>query len=77
MLHSGLRPSETCQLRISDIKSVNDSTYIAISEGGQGQRLKNINAVREVPIHANLLKRGFMAFVASRAHQNGQLFGYK
>ncbi|MGI1986017.1 hypothetical protein [Shewanella glacialipiscicola] len=77
MLYSGLRPSEACQLRISDIKSVNDSTYIAISEGGQGQRLKNINAVREVPIHANLLKRGFMAFVASRAHQNGQLFGYK
>ncbi|WP_431312108.1 hypothetical protein [Shewanella glacialipiscicola] len=39
MLHSGLRPSEACQLRISDIKSVNDSTY-AISEGVKVSALK-------------------------------------
>jgi hypothetical protein len=50
---------------------------ISISENGKCQRLKNINAVREEPIHHKLLELGFIDFVASRRDKHGQLFSYK
>jgi integrase len=77
MLYGGLRPSEACQLLLSDIKQVDGVDCISVDDSGAGQRTKNINAKRYVPIHSALLEQGFMAFVTQRKTQQIQLFDYK
>ena len=77
MLYGGLRPSEACQLLLSDIKQVDGVDCISVDDSGAGQRIKNINAKRYVPIHSALLEQGFMAFVTQRKTQQIQLFDYK
>ncbi|MGK0410811.1 MAG: integrase [Shewanella psychromarinicola] len=77
MFYGGLRPSEACQLLLSDIKQVDGVDCISVDDSGAGQRIKNINAKRYVPIHSALLEQGFMAFVTQRKTQQIQLFDYK
>ena len=77
MLYGGLRPSEACQLLLRDIKQVDGVDCISVDDSGAGQRIKNINAKRYVPIHSALLEQGFMAFVTQRKTQQIQLFDYK
>ncbi|MBB1270551.1 tyrosine-type recombinase/integrase [Shewanella sp. SR44-3] len=77
MLYGGLRPSEACQLLLSDIKQVDGVDCISVDDSGAGQRIKNINAKRYVPIHSALLEQDFMAFVTQRKTQQIQLFDYK
>lgn len=76
LLHSGLRPSEACQLCVSDIKAVDGIACISVDDSNKGQRIKNLNARRLVPIHDALLELGFMAFVESRKGHK-QLFDYQ
>ncbi|AZG36515.1 site-specific integrase [Shewanella psychromarinicola] len=77
MLYGGLRPSEACQLLSSDIKQVDGVDCIRVDDSGAGQRLKNLNAKRYVPIHKYLLELGFIAFVEQRKSTHTQLFDYK
>jgi integrase len=77
MLYGGLRPSEACQLLSSDIKQVDGVDCISVDDSSAGQRVKNINAKRYVPIHKALLEQGFMAFVTQRKSTHTQLFDYK
>ncbi len=60
-LYTGARINELAQLRIADI-----SDRIRITDEGPGQRLKNSASRREVPIHLELKKRGFLEFVDAR-----------
>jgi integrase len=77
MLYGGLRPSEACQLKPGDIKLIDGIHCISVDDSGAGQRLKNINAKRYVPIHQRLLEQGFIEFVEQRKSTNAQLFDYK
>jgi integrase len=77
MLYGGLRPSEACQLLSSDIKQVDGVDSISVDDSGEGQRIKNINAKRHVPIHKYLLEQGFIAFVEQKKSTHTQLFDYK
>ncbi|GGP62237.1 integrase [Shewanella algicola] len=77
MLYGGLRPSEACQLKPGDIKLIDGIHCISIDDSGAVQRLKNINAKRDVPIHKCLLELGIIAFVEQRKSTHTQLFDYK
>ncbi|MGI2178422.1 site-specific integrase [Shewanella frigidimarina] len=77
MLYGGLRPSEACQLKSADIKLIDGIQCISVDDSGAGQRLKNINAKRYVPIHQRLLEQGFIEFVDQRKTTHTQLFDYK
>ncbi|WP_076536790.1 tyrosine-type recombinase/integrase [Shewanella sp. UCD-KL21] len=76
MLYGGLRPSEACQLKPSDIVVIEGVYCINVDDSGKGQRIKNANARRSIPIHQSLIKQGFIEFIETRKQQP-QLFNYK
>jgi len=81
-LFYGARREELCQLRPEDIyeemyideTGADQKTWVLrITGAGEGQTVKNIGSVRRAPIHAELIARGFIAFVA-RQRGKPQLF---
>ncbi|WCE28787.1 site-specific integrase [Vibrio sp. SCSIO 43137] len=79
MLYQGLRPSEACQLKTSDIKiESGNMVYVDVTDKGELQRVKNQNAVRKVPLHHHLIELGFLKFVhQKRQRRSPTLFNYK
>lgn len=76
MLH-GCRPSEACQLRVVDIKIDDIIPTISFTDNGELQHLKNASSKRQVPIHKELVKMGFLEYVKSRQDQKQmQLFDF-
>ncbi len=74
---SGMRPSEVCQLQASDIKQEKGIYYFSITESEDGKHVKNVNSIREVPVHEKLIKMGFLDFVARvKTTSSKQLFSY-
>jgi len=74
-LFYGARREELCQLRPEDIyeemyidaADTDRKTWVLrITNAGEGQKVKNSGSVRRVPIHAELIARGFLAFVDGR-----------
>lgn len=71
-LYSGLRMQEILQLEKSDIRQDEDIRYISVNdivsaeaaEAGHKKRLKTHNSVRDVPVHPELEKLGFLKYVA-------------
>ena len=61
-LYSGARCSELCQLRTADIKKESGVWMIQIHDGEPTQRIKTIAARRSIPIHAELLRLGFIHY---------------
>ncbi|MDO6774811.1 hypothetical protein Q4591_05530, partial [Shewanella sp. 3_MG-2023] len=49
---------------------------INVDDSGKGQRIKNANARRSIPIHQTLIEQGFIEFVDKRK-KHPQLFNYK
>ncbi|EJG0752771.1 site-specific integrase [Vibrio parahaemolyticus] len=70
---TGARLNELCQLYKSNITFVNGVWGIRICAKSNGQRLKNDNSMRFVPLHHALLSRGFLKFVESCSSE--RLFG--
>ncbi|MEZ9071516.1 site-specific integrase [Vibrio splendidus] len=60
---SGARLNELCQLNTNDVVAVNGVWGICINARYEGQRLKNENSMRFVPLHQALISRGFLEFV--------------
>lgn len=77
-LFTGARLEELAQLAPVDVR---EETYysqdgkerqawvIHITDRGQGQGLKNSGSRRQVPVHAELVRLGFIKYVGSRAGQ--------
>lgn len=70
---SGCRANEICQLRTEEIAVTEDGIHyldltLFAKDGRriQGKRLKNQASARAVPIHSELIKAGFLNFVARR-----------
>ncbi|TOG13874.1 integrase [Vibrio parahaemolyticus] len=66
MFRHGCRPSESCQLRVKDIKFDQSIPIIHFNEAGDRQHLKNSSSNRQVPIHHCLLADGFLNYVRER-----------
>jgi len=75
-LFCGLRLNEVCQLDVADIRVVDDITCLAITAsaetGESDKRLKTASSERLIPIHPELLRLGFVAFV-TRRRQEGEV----
>jgi integrase len=58
---SGMRQEEICQLRLDDVRQV-EGVWVFDLNPHDGQQLKNSNAIRLVPIHAELIRLGLLGY---------------
>ncbi|WP_426417381.1 DUF3258 domain-containing protein [Aestuariirhabdus sp. LZHN29] len=70
--YTGARRSELCQLRKQDIAFDAESQRHYIQITPEAGNLKTDNAIRQIPIHAVLVKAGFLDWVATKPE--GELF---
>lgn len=79
MLFSGARPGEIGQLAVSDVRQEHGHWIMHITTEGdetdEGKSVKTEGSMRVVPIHANLVRLGFLRCHAQRVKEGGvQLF---
>lgn len=67
-LWTGARLNELCQLRVDDIEEMDGIPLLRLHEGDDTQRIKG-GKKRDVPIHPQLTRLGFLNYVA--AQRNG------
>jgi integrase len=68
-LYTGARLGELCQLYCSDFVEIGGVPCIDITDEEEGQKLKNRNAKRLVPIHDRLIELGLLRYVANLRQQ--------
>lgn len=74
-LFHGLRSNESCQLHVADVKERDGIPFLSIvvaAEDGEksDKKLKTARSQREVPLHPELVKLGFLDFVVERRKAN-------
>jgi integrase len=75
MLHTGARREEISQLTTDRVRVSEGVHYLAIDPIDDAGRLKTDESKRAIPVHAQLLKMGFLDFVEDRIKAGGgQLF---
>jgi len=73
-LYTGARIEELAQLRVSDVRLHQGKAFLSIIDE-EDQTLKNAQSRRCVPVHAELIRCGFMQFVGhARAAKQEWLF---
>jgi integrase len=75
MLYSSARPNEIAQLHIADVKKTKAGTpYIDLveHEGEHPTMLKTRTSHRRLPIHPELVRMGFLTFVAQRRKEEAK-----
>lgn len=60
MAFSGARPAEIAQLHAADIRQDGDVWIMDINDEDENKRTKNQNSKRDVPIHPELIRIGFL-----------------
>ncbi|PMN03371.1 hypothetical protein BCT41_08730 [Vibrio splendidus] len=65
--YTGARLNEICQLTIDDILQVDGVQCLKIWDNVEGQSVKNSSSIRLIPIHNELIAKGFLAFVNSKS----------
>lgn len=58
---SGMRQEEICQLRLADVRQI-EGIWVFDLNMRTGQQLKNSNAIRQVPVHTELISLGLLAY---------------
>jgi len=61
-LYTGMRLNEICQLHLDDIGNYGEVWYIHICPG-ENKTVKNLSAIRKIPIHDQLQDIGFISYV--------------
>jgi len=64
-LYSGARCSELCQLRTDNIKKESGVWIMQIHDLDPTQKIKTVSARRSIPLHAELLRLGFIEYCES------------
>jgi integrase len=82
MLFAGARPNEIAQLHVADVRQTAKGTwYLDCNESDEdGKSLKTQNSKRRVPLHPELIRIGFLAFVEERrkcVEENGPRLFYE
>lgn len=66
-LFHGMRSNEACQLLVSDVKEEDGISYLnlrpADDEGNKVKTFKTKASIRRIPLHAEIIKIGFLKFV--------------
>lgn len=65
-LYTGARLREVAQLDKADIRCEDGIWYIDVNGDGQNKSLKTAAAKRRVPIHSDLIRLGFLDWVATK-----------
>lgn len=74
-LYTGARVGELAQLRTVDIEHAAGVPMFCITNEGDGQRVKTTAGIRKVPIHSELVRLGFLDYVARhQKHGDGPLW---
>ncbi|WP_326541951.1 DUF6538 domain-containing protein [Pseudorhodoferax sp.] len=63
-LYSGARVGELTQLEVADVREHNDVWVLDIHEEAEGSTVKTENGVRHIPVHPELVRLGFLDYVA-------------
>lgn len=69
---SGMRQEEICQLRLADVRKV-EGIWIFDLNMRTGQQLKNANAIRQVPVHSELIRLGLLAYAEEQRNGGKEL----
>lgn len=64
-LYTGARVGELAQLRVADVETSKVRPMVSITDEGEGQSVKSQAGVRKVPIHRELIRLGFLQYVAA------------
>ena len=64
-LYSGMRQEEICQLHVADVREA-DGIWVFDINAAPPRQLKNLNAVRIVPIHRELIRLGLIDYVKAQ-----------
>lgn len=74
-LYTGARLNELCQLEFKDIQEDEGVKFISINENN-GKRVKTRAGIRDVPIHNELMKLGFLDFISlmKKESKNNRIF---
>jgi integrase len=72
-LYTGARVGELCQLRVADIVSRDGQTFISINDDGEGATVKTAAGVRDIPIHSELIRLGFLEYANATGKAGNEL----
>jgi integrase len=64
-IFTGARISELCQLNVADIETIDGVNVIHVTDQGEGQAVKSKAGRRMVPVHAELVRLGFLEYAAA------------
>lgn len=64
-MFTGARVSELAQLRVSDVATIDAVALLRITNEGAGQSIKSKAGRRDVPLHDELLRLGFLEYAAA------------
>jgi integrase len=70
-MFTGARRRELAQLKLADIIEEDGITFLRIIDSGDEQSVKVAGSIRRVPVHPELVKCGFLTFVAQRHKAGG------
>jgi integrase len=74
-LFTGMRLNEICQLEVADIRqSSKGNIFIYVNADAEYKSLKSTQSKREIPIHRELKRFGFLAFVERQKSISRKLF---
>ncbi|TOL31951.1 integrase [Vibrio parahaemolyticus] len=79
-IYQGLRPNEACQLYVANVQQEDGIWFLDITDIEEKQHLKNAHSVRQIPLHPDVVKSGFLEFVQVRTASNSSnspLFNYQ
>lgn len=65
-LFTGMRIEEICQLRVADLERNEEFGYYIRIDDDDGKWLKNVWSRRNVPVHPELVRLGFVDFMLSK-----------
>ncbi|MBC4371469.1 site-specific integrase [Klebsiella pneumoniae] len=60
---TGMRANEICQLYHGDIKKIDEIWCIVVNDTEEGQTVKTENSKRCIPLHQELISKGFLEYV--------------
>lgn len=67
---TGCRLNEMCQLHLTDIRETDGIHYISINDDSPDKHLKNKASRRNVPLHPELTRLGFLDFIQQKQTEN-------
>jgi len=74
-LYTGARVGEIAQLRVADVHTDDGVPMLSITNEGENQQVKTKAGLRDVPIHSELIRLGFLDYVAAaQRHSSGNLW---